>query len=251
MTLPIVAIHGWGAHPAFFETLREALDYPWIDFPLPGHGVSEKCDNPRVFPEQPRALISYLQKRIPEQGAILLGWSLGGAVAQFIERDRPSLVKANILLASTPCFVNQKGWYGGVDSQQAREFAEQLVQKPYDTLNQYYRQLCLAEPNPRALLRQVEQLIRAYPEPDRDSLVNAIRFLHRSDFRDGIELTDTPTLWLLGEKDPVIDAEKVKHLVQKGRHNQIVIINGAGHLPFMSRLDAVVHEINQFTRGLR
>ena len=94
----IVALHGWGMNQLVWQPIRERLSQQaqvtWIDLPGHGRSVELKLGNLAEVVEQ---LIPY----IPE-GAVLIGWSLGGIIAQALAQRLPTQVAGLVLIASTP-----------------------------------------------------------------------------------------------------------------------------------------------------
>ncbi|MGL4185540.1 MAG: alpha/beta fold hydrolase, partial [Thiotrichaceae bacterium] len=80
------------------QALLELGQVTYID--LPGHGVNQHL----TLGSLPQA-VAQISPYIPEQ-ATLIGWSLGGLIAQALAQKLPERVQALSLIASTPKFVN-------------------------------------------------------------------------------------------------------------------------------------------------
>jgi len=97
---PIVLLHGFGGMAVQWQALQTRLSYraPTLAFDLPGHGKS--LDYPGFGPPKlaAEAVIRELDARKIDK-AVIVGHSMGGAVASLIGLLAPNRVRALVLLA--------------------------------------------------------------------------------------------------------------------------------------------------------
>ena len=206
--LPIVALHGWGMNHRVWQPIRPALtdlgQVTWLD--LPGHGYS------RSVPLIDLAdTVQQLSPLIPD-GAILMGWSLGGMVAQALARALPERIQGLILIASTPRFVQDAAWPYGLEDQVLAQFALDL-QKDYEaTVKRFFAlQLLGTKVDPQAI-QTLRDAILALPA-DPQALQAGLAILRYADQRDFVF---QPSLWLLGRLDKLIPVRLAQGLVTMG-----------------------------------
>ena len=112
----LVLLHGWAFNSDIFQSLidKYKAHYRITVIDLPGHGRSRDIDG------NIESWCNELAKIIPEQ-SILLGWSLGGLLSTYIA----SQIEINklILVAATPCLVNNENWNYGISSEVFDQFA--------------------------------------------------------------------------------------------------------------------------------
>lgn len=107
---PLLLINGLGAYTAMWGTLEErALDgFRIIEFDLPGAGRSEAPWRPVSVPRLAR-LVNSVMDRFGMDRADILGYSMGGMVAQQLAADAPERVRRLVLVASTPGLGGMQG----------------------------------------------------------------------------------------------------------------------------------------------
>jgi len=100
----LVFLHGWGANSALWRSWieRHFVGYRITLIDLPGHGQSPQASwsDDALLDGWVDAIVAALPER-----AILVGWSLGGLLAQQIAWRYPQRVTSLVLMASSPCFV--------------------------------------------------------------------------------------------------------------------------------------------------
>ena len=127
----LVLLHGygvessiWNKHVAEFEK-----NYQVLAIDHRGHGKSSKPHTQYtldVFADDLHAVLTELSIQKP----ILLGWSLGGTIAQYyVHKYKDSLSKL-ILVCTSPCFVAHEGYPFGVTSQALQDGADQVRKDP-------------------------------------------------------------------------------------------------------------------------
>src|SRR5262249_46529024 len=102
----IVCLHGSGGNGAVFAgVLQELAAAPSpLAIDLPGHGRSRGLDSLGSL-ERMAAFVGAFLDEWGIARAVLLGHSLGGAVALRLALDRPAAVRALVLCASAPRFA--------------------------------------------------------------------------------------------------------------------------------------------------
>ena len=117
----LVLLHGWGMHSGI---LREAavklaghFHITLVD--LPGHGRSGPPESEAAF--ELGALAEQVLEAVPD-GAVWLGWSLGGMVAMAAAAMAPERLKGLVLVGASPRFVQDRGWEHAMDPEVLEAF---------------------------------------------------------------------------------------------------------------------------------
>jgi len=241
----LVFIHGWRAHSDLWRGWIEShfTDYRVTLIDLPGHGNSDPIslteDQP-LMEDWQNAIVEAL----PEQ-AILVGWSLGGLLAQQIAICYPHRVKALILIASSPCFVQREDWLPALSRPLVHHYIQEVTNNAVALFKSFFMLQSMGSPNPRKLYQQLSSSLMVLTT-DIASLKQGLTLLEEVDLRSQLVQIQQPTLWLLGEKDAIVPLELSLELAQLQPHAQLVRLDNCGHLPFMTCPEGLAVSINRF-----
>ncbi|MBK8993675.1 MAG: alpha/beta fold hydrolase [Gammaproteobacteria bacterium] len=122
--LRVVLLHGWGSRGEVFAALAEALaaHFDVLVLDLPAHGAASG----EAFPREEAALLGWMRERIPA-GAVLAGWSLGGALGLRFAQAFPGHLAALVTIATSPCFLQREDWSVGMDAASFAAFRAGLL----------------------------------------------------------------------------------------------------------------------------
>ena len=99
---PVLLINGLGAHTTMWEVMEETLrGFRLLEFDLPGAGQSGIPLLPMSI-EKLAELACAVLDHFEVERAHVLGYSMGGIVAQQLASDHPERLKRLVLLATTP-----------------------------------------------------------------------------------------------------------------------------------------------------
>src|SRR5579883_67515 len=119
----LVLIHGWAMHGGIFAPLMPLLAERFrvhlVD--LPGHGFS-RDDDAQV---DARAWAARIAAATP-QGALWVGWSMGGLVALHAALDFPERVRGLVEIAESPRLLSAPDWRHAVEPAVLADFAAGL-----------------------------------------------------------------------------------------------------------------------------
>ncbi len=235
---PVVVLHGWGMNQQVWQPVRARLNararVSWID--LPGHGHSH------AMPLGDLAqVVAQVAPHIPA-GAIVIGWSLGGLVAQALAQQLGSRISALLLVASTPRFVLGADWAHALPDETLTYFADNL-QKDYDAaVKRFFAlQFMGVRSDPKALNALRAQVL-AYPA-SLQALDEGLHILRSADFTG--QMVTQPTLWVLGRLDKLIPVSLAEGLTALGQ-TRVEIIQQAAHVPFVTHPDEFMQLVEAF-----
>jgi pimeloyl-ACP methyl ester carboxylesterase len=216
--LPIVVLHGWGAHIEAVAPILAALDGApdLIALDLPGFGESEPPPEAWDADAYARFVLAFLDElEVPR--AHLVGHSHGGRVSIAIAADRPERV-GRLLLVDSAGLRPKRGW-------------------------QYRRRVAVAKlgrvaaklggPPGRRLQERLRARVasRDYLEAS-EAMRGTFRAVIAADLSDRLPRIAAPTLLVWGDRDedtPLWMANRMEELIPDAG---LVVLEGAGHYSY-------------------
>ncbi len=239
---PLVMIHGWGMHSGVWQPLVKRLSQKYMLYlvDLPGHGSSRPIEPYHLY---------HLAEDVAEvmPGVCdVLGWSMGGLVAQNIALSQPDRIRRLVLVGSTPRFVSSADWASGVDADTWSNFAEKVNHDYKATLLQFLTLQCMKSSDRRATIRQLRQVFETKPTPTQTTLQRALHVLLETDLREQISNIRKPTLLIHGDRDTLAPVQAAHWMMQQLPIGYLRVISGAAHAPFLSHSEQFIETLNQF-----
>jgi pimeloyl-ACP methyl ester carboxylesterase len=222
---PLLLVNGLGGSVEMLEALEErlALVAATIAVELPGAGRSPTPSRPLSIAALARVLAAMLDK-LGHDEVDVMGYSLGGTIAQQLAYDQPGRVR-RLALAATAC-----GWGSAPGALEALA----LVSMPYRYHSRviYEQTARLLGPADRELLRRRPALSEArlrHPPP----LLGYAYQLAAGAFWSSLPWLETvhaPTLVLNGEADRLVPAANGIQLARLLPQSRLHVLAGEGHL---------------------
>jgi pimeloyl-ACP methyl ester carboxylesterase len=229
--VPIILVHGAGenhlAWPAGLRRLPETTAYA-ID--LPGHGKSggDGCNSIKDYV----AWLAQFLDSISAARAILIGHSMGGAIAQLFALTHPARVAGLALIASGAKLrvAPQLLEWSLSDLPAAAEMASRLQWGP----------------------NVAEQIMRLGKQ---QILANRPEVLHGDylacdvfDVRDRLRDITAPTLIVAGAVDQLTPIKYATFMAEQIRDARLVSVPDAGHMVMIEAEPIVTYAVEQFVR---
>lgn len=229
--------HVWDRQLPYFSA-RGYAAHAWDQ---PGYGHS-----PLVEPydlEQVSQALKRLIESLGGEPVILVGYSMGGFIAQEAYARFPQLVKALVLGFTSPGFGDRGG-----------EFARQFIAARIGALEQGKSMQELAAqlmPTMRGPISDAEglahaQSIMAGIPPETYS--KAVRLLTTFDGKDKLKNIAVPTLLIAGSDDKTAPPEVMQRMAKEIAGTEFVVLRGCGHLGPMDQPDAFNAVLESFLR---
>ena len=216
----LVLLHGWAFNSDVFQALviKYKKDYRITVIDLPGHGRSPDLDGGIDI------WCNEIIKFIPEK-SILLGWSLGGLLSIFIANK----IKLNelILVASSPCLVNNDNWNLGIKNEVFDQF---VINLKTDSTRALKRFVSLQSKN-KSQINELHKSIQKYPA-SQSALDNGLEIIINSDLRSQYKNILTPKKCILGAHDTLVPI-KIQDWYEDNDSKTHII--KTGHLPFLEK----------------
>ncbi len=229
----LVFLHGWATNEKIWLPVVSSFrNIKQMDYVL--------CPY-RLLPNQEQTMAQLSSSLVSEQPNVLVGWSLGAALALDFAQQNPGKIDALILIAFNPKFTRQDrtlGWPVQVLNRMKR----QLAQTPRDVIEQFYHQLfCLAEHD--CVQAFVEDWLDEEVWRTQDELLAGLDYLSRYDLREALENLSIPCLLIHGQEDPICPVAAI----QPFRHlHRSAIFDDCGHAPLWTRVQDTAWLIEDF-----
>ncbi len=239
---PLVLIHGWGMHGGVWQPLlkRLAKDYMLYIVDLPGMGNSRSVEPYHLY-----NLAEEVAEVIPGVSDIL-GWSLGGLVAQNIASTQPDRVRRLVLVGTSPCFVEKSDWQAGIRADYFSDFSQSMDEDYKKTMIKFLTLQCMKAKNARDTIKQLRNSFDSKPAPTQKTLKQALHILLESDLRNESIKIRKPTLLIHGDRDTLAPVQAAHWMMQHLPKGFLRVISGAAHAPFLSHSDQFVEALDQF-----
>lgn len=239
----LALIHGWGAQNTVWREwakLHLAPHFCVTLIELPGFGDSAALPN---SDDIETAWLNAILEVLPPH-THLLGWSLGGLLAQKIAVRAPTQITSLICLASTPKFVQTEGWNWAVSPTLLGDFIQAIGQDTLATLKHFWKLQIQGSDGARLLIKEFSLRMTHSKIPQMDGLIQGLQLLKAMDCRQDAATLTCPVLWLLGENDPLIPQDFITQFSTIQPTAQVEILTGAAHMPFLSHpRDTAAHII--------
>ena len=245
---PLLFLHGLGGSRGTWENVLGPLveRHRVVALDLPGHGLSDK-----PAPDATDYSIAGLAAAVREAletlqitAAVLVGHSLGGAVAMQIALDHPALVSALVLVDSAGLGqeINPE-LLDLVEAEPGSENARRLLELFYQ--------------DKRLILdRGVEEMVQGRRRPGAIEAERAIaaaafsRQGQRTDLPARLADLAVPALLVVGVEDRVIPADHAVAAARAIPDAWVTFMPGIGHVPQVEAASGLARAVERFTRAV-
>jgi pimeloyl-ACP methyl ester carboxylesterase len=243
---PLLLINGIGAHTAMWNTLERTLDgFRILEFDLPGAGQSDVPWKPISVPRLARLSTQVLDKFGIER-ADVLGYSMGGIVAQQLAADSPERIRRLVLVATSPGFGAAHG--------DLKAMLNILTPLRYMNPKLYTKTIGSlaggrARHDGRWIAEQGELRLQQAPST-RGYITQLISLFGWSSLPRLCEI-EIPTLVIAGDDDPltpVANGKLLAHMLPQGR---LLVFHGEGHLMVLDAESGAQPAIREFLEAKR
>lgn len=245
--LPLVLLHGWSMSHAVFQELAACLqnDFRLLIPDLPGHGQSEALA-PCTLETMLTRLMQVFSVELREPFA-LLGWSLGGQLAQSWATAEPGCLRRLILLATTPRFCAGRDWPHGLPAGELRLLRRNLQQRYLATLGDFFDLQFKTEAlSPERRREILGFAVRPVGPPPAAQALETLEMLALADLRPVVSSIKTPTLVIHGQDDAIIPHGAGEFLAAQIPGAQMLSLPATGHAPFLSQPRMLARCIRKF-----
>ena len=241
---PVILLHGFMESLDVWDDLSEKLSrkYRVIAIDLPGHGKSSVLEPVHTMDLMAES-VKFVMDSLNIDQAAIVGHSMGGYTALQLLKDYPERVKCLVLLHSTPF----------PDTEERKKARDEIIMqikhgKKVQFAKDFVKQT-FAEENLEKLVRSIGFLKIIAINTSNDGIIAALEGMKlRPSYKDVIEQTDKPVLWILGKKDKFIPVDVYKSLDLK-ENVKIAILEKSGHQGYIEEFDKVLDLLDSFFAG--
>ncbi|WP_158972666.1 pimeloyl-ACP methyl ester esterase BioH [Paraglaciecola sp. L3A3] len=241
----LVLLHGWGVNSGVWQALIPYLqnEYRVTTIDIPGFGL-----NHNVLPEpyDLDTLAQCIAQQLPTD-CLLLGWSLGGLIAQQIALSYPEKVQQLLLVCSSPKFSRSDDW-PGIDPKVLTLFAKQLEHDFSKTLERFLAIQAMGSESARQDVKKIKTAIQQYPNPSAKALVEGLNLLNQCDLREQLKGLSVPCHIFLGRLDTLVPVKIAPLLSGLSKRIQTTILVKSSHAPFISATEHFAQSLKQILK---
>jgi len=231
---PIILLHGWGMNKTIWTELVAQLPkdiqsrMQCLD--LPGYG-----DNRIELQEYNlTSLTQWLAAQI-NQPSIVIGWSLGGVLAQNLALHFPDKVSKVGLIASSPKFMKTDSW-PGIKSEVLTLFLSQLSKDHKKTVERFLAIQAMGSNSARKDITALKNVVLNVQLPSQIALQEGLRILQNVDLREQLSELSCPIFALFGKLDSLVPIAAEQQITKLNPSIQTSCFDKSSHAPFISDL---------------
>ena len=244
----LVLLNGWGLNCGIFDEFASILEaskqVALLD--LPGYGVNNNCMPENYCLEEVATMVA----DVISCGTVLVGWSLGGLVAQKVALMYPQKVAKLCLIATSPKFVaDPASQWLGIEASVLEAFKKQLRGGYKKTLDKFIAIQAMGSATARSDITHIRDIVSKYPDPHPEALEMGLDILCREDLRHALVSLTQPTLRVYGKFDSLIPQAAIETIRTLQPHAKTVVLDQGSHAPFISHPQQVLEHLLAFTAG--
>jgi pimeloyl-[acyl-carrier protein] methyl ester esterase len=220
----LVFFHGWGASGRVWE--RQAAAF----------GDRLTVLTPTVPVWKVDWFLDYLRDlgEMPLPKCLLVGWSLGGMLLLEALSQLPGPPPGGLVLVGvTPVFTRRPDYPEGQPPAVVRAMRRGLTENPGQVVAEFAER-CLA-PGEAAFASQARE---AFASPAAASLAAGLDYLLQRDLRPLLPRLSGGAVIIQGQEDRIAPAAQVRLLQKQLPDSRLILLPGAGHLPFLTQAAA-------------
>jgi pimeloyl-[acyl-carrier protein] methyl ester esterase len=207
---------------------------------LPGMGYSQPIEHAHLY-----SMANEVAEVMPGV-TDLLGWSLGGLVAQSIAVSQPERVRRLVLVGSTPCFINKHDWPLAINEQHFNDFAQNINADYKQAMIRFLTLQCMKAKDTRQTIKQLKASLEQKPMPSQAALHDTLEVLLETDLRDVIASINKPTLLIHGDRDTLAPVQAAHWMMRHLPKGFLRVISGSAHAPFLSHGEQFIESLDLF-----
>lgn len=250
----MVLIHGWGMNQGIWQPFLQYCEQNWeanVNFEaidLPGFGENHEV----VLESYDIDSVTQIVKEKLRPNTVVLGWSMGGLIAQRLaDMGDPNLI-AQIHIASTPKFLHCDEWLG-IRGEVLDQFHRQLSDDHLQLLKRFLSIQCLGVENPREQMKSMLDAICKFPLSSQETLSKSLKLLSETDLRESHNLernNSLPSLRIFGALDSLVPKRAISAIENLFPNDSVCLIPKASHAPFLSHPKPCLDAIDAFLKTL-
>ena len=239
--------HGFGCDQNMWRFVAPAFEdqYRTILFDHVGAGKSdlttysrEKYDDLEGYADD----IVEMGEELGLSDAVFVGHSVSGMIGIMAARKAPGMFRSLVLVAPSPCYINQEGYYGGFTRDEIEELLNSLDSNHLGW-SMTMAPVIMGNSDDPQLAEELEQsFCRTDPEIAR----HFARTTFLSDCREILGTTAIPSLILQCSDDVIAPLSIGDYMHLKMPDSKLVVMKATGHCPNLSAPEETIAAIRSF-----
>lgn len=248
----LLMVHGYGCNQAMWRHLAPRLADGWrvalmdlAGFGHSDHGCYEpgRYDRLRGHAEDVAGVALLLAE---EQPVVLVGHSVGATVAMLADRLQPQAAVAHVMVAPSPCFMNQGDYRGGFDPEALR----QLLAGQANGREAWAREVAMLVAGEAAWGPLASELAESFCRAEPRAALQLAHDTFLGDHRAELAGLRKPTLLLQASQDPIAPPEVGEFMHRQIPRSVLQTVVGRDHCPQITQAAACAEAIRSFMQGL-
>ncbi|MFG2356422.1 alpha/beta fold hydrolase [Streptomyces sp. NPDC048521] len=246
----VVLAHGFGCDQNMWRLIVPALAerYRVVLFDYVGSGGSD----PSAWSEERySSLNGYAQdvadvcEALDLERAVFVGHSVSAMVGVLAARTVPERIGALVMVAPSPCYIDDDGYRGGFTAEDIDELLVSL-ESNYLGWSSAMAPVIMGNPDRPEL---GEELTNSFCATDPDIARVFARTTFLTDSRDDLKTVTVPTLVLDCAQDVIAPREVGAYVHEAIPSSHLVTLDATGHCPQLSAPEATAQAILAFLEG--
>lgn len=229
----IVLLNGWSATSRLWDDFFDAS--------------FDSCTVEIIDLDEHRTLADYCQllDRHMQEATLLIGWSLGGALAlhyaaSYSSEKQKNCLKAVVALQTSPCFVEREDWSAGMGEHDFLSLQSVVEKNDRDLLVKRFGHLMVSGSEHHKQDRLfLKACYLAEGIPQQCALEGGLAILNQLDLRAVMGSVEVPNLWVFGAKDRLVSVATLAYMQSLRSHERLD--NGAGGLSRFEVIEQMGH----------
>jgi len=239
---PLLLINGLSCDTRQWEPLISFLktSFQVISYDMRCSGHSDKPTDPITIPELADEALA-LMKYLKHDKVDVMGFSMGGIIAQDLALRHPEAIKKLALLSSMPSFRRPNPPSDdAMEILHAEEFSIELLEKIFNLI---FATKYKTEANKKEYIKM--KLEDKNPQPP-EAYFNQLQASEKYESFDTVHNISLPTLIMTGDQDALISPKNSDWLNEKIPNSQLHIFKEVGHISPLECPEALANQLKQF-----
>jgi sigma-B regulation protein RsbQ len=239
--------HGFGCDQHMWRQVAPAFahDYRVVLFDLVGAGNSdlaaydtEKYSTLRGYADDVLEIIEALQ--LTE--VVFVGHSVSAMIGVLAASQQPQSFARLVLVAPSPCYINDGSYHGGLEQADVEELLEEL-DRNHLGWSSSMGPVMMGHPERPEL---AEELTNSFCRANPDIARHFARVTFLSDNRADLPYLRTPALIIQCTQDVIAPVEVGQYLHQHLANSELTLIDTSGHCPHLSAPEATIKAMQSY-----
>jgi sigma-B regulation protein RsbQ len=240
-----VLVHGFGVDQRAWDRILPALEarYQVVRYDLTGLGRSDLAAYDR---ERHGTLQGHAQDLLEicaglgVRDGLLVGHSAGGMIGLLAAIAEPALFGKLVLLATSPCYLNEPGYVGGFEREQAERVITAVAADYVAWCNDIVP-IAVGQQQGQGI---TDQVLQSFRKVDPDVASHIFRVILFSDHRAALPLVQQPALILQASRDAFVPMTVARYMQAQLPQARLQTLTGqGGHFPHLGTPQTVVSAV--------